>query len=471
MYYFAREGLFLFGSELKSLLQHPDLPRDLSARALDDYLSYGYVPGDRCIINGVKKLPPGMLLCRNDRGTDVRPYWQIDMGENDVTDERAWIDELERRLAESVRIRLRSDVPLGIFLSGGIDSSLVVALAAGVSDQPVRTFSVGFAELDFNELKYARLVAEKYGTDHQEIIVGDQNIDVLAELAYFLDEPMADPSAMPTFFLCREARRHATVCLSGDGGDEVFAGYTRYREALDYERIDRWTPRIVRRMAGGLARSLPSHFVGRGWLRRVSLDGPERYQAQCEKFPLAERRRLLQPGGITPESAPWLFQSFFESNGSRSIVTTLQHADQATYLPDDILVKVDRMSMRSALEVRVPLLDHTLVEYVNAVGPHWKLRGGDSKYALRAVARKYLPTELMTRPKMGFGIPIKYWFRDRLESTARDLLQSSDTRCTRWLDANVVGKTIDAHLRGGRDFSRRIWALLIFEHWCRRMGI
>lgn len=468
LYYREDGGRLAFASELKSLLKVPGLKPEVSLEALDDYLAYGYVPGDRCIIRGVAKLPPGCTLTWKDGRSAVRRYWDVHFEDGDDLEENEWIEELDRRLRESIRIRLRSDVPLGVFLSGGVDSSGVVALASQEAGRRIQTFSIGFEEADFSEIRHARRVAERYNTDHREIIVRDRDISVLPDLAYHLDEPFADPSALPTYYVCREARRFVTVCLSGDGGDEVFAGYTRYSDALRYRRMDRFARLGVKQLCGLVAGTVPRHLPGSGLVQRVAASGSRRWFAQNQKFTAAERRELFRPDmKVRVREDPWLFEPFFEQ-GNQDLVSRLQHADQKTYLPDDILVKVDRMSMKNSLEVRVPLLDHTLVEFANRAPSHYKLRDGSGKYLLKRMLASHLPGDLLRRPKRGFGIPIRRWFRGSLNGFARETLTGRNARLAGWLNPAAVERVLRDRERGGRDLSEGVWALLMFELWCRR---
>ncbi|NOT02891.1 MAG: asparagine synthase (glutamine-hydrolyzing) [Phycisphaerales bacterium] len=467
----AATGGLRFASELKALVHDPAVGRGLSVDALDDYLAYGYVPTDRCIFDGASKLPPAHRLIWEDGRIVVEPYWRIQFDPQPIADEDAWIRECESRLRDAIRIRLRSDVPLGVFLSGGVDSSAMVALACGESAAPLRTFSVGFQESEFDEMRYARLVADRFQTDHTEIEVTDRDVSVLSDLAYYLDEPFADPSALPTYYVCREARRHVTVCVSGDGGDELFAGYSRYRHALEHQRWDRITRLGIKQLCGAVGSVMPRHYPGAGFLQRTAAGGADRYFAQCAKFLPNERRRLFRPEfAAHVQDRPRLFERYFANGRVDDLVTRLQHADQETYLVDDILVKVDRMSMKQSLEVRVPFLDHTLVEFVNRAPSDWKLRRGVGKYPLKRLLAAHLPPELLTRRKMGFGLPIKHWFRGSLDAYARDHLLSADTHCTRWIRPQAVAEVLADHQRGGRDLSRKVWALLLFELWCRRFN-
>ncbi|MEE9293581.1 MAG: asparagine synthase (glutamine-hydrolyzing) [Phycisphaerae bacterium] len=472
LYYFSTGERLLFASELKALLKHPAVEAKVSLSALDDYLAYGYVPADQCILDGVCKLPSGCTLLWRDGRIQVQRYWDVRFDESQISDESAWSEELEHRLRESIRIRLRSDVPLGVFLSGGVDSSAVTALASHETSGRLKTFSVGFDETDFNELKYARTVAQRYDTDHVEIMVRDCDLSILPDLVYHLDEPFADPSALPTYYVCREARRQVTVCLSGDGGDEIFAGYPRYRQALRHQRWARVTPAAAKRLARAASSVVPRHFRGRGMLERCGTDGAEQYALQVGLFDTDERRELFRDDVKSQvRRSGDLFAPYFERGTGKSLVTVLQHVDQKTYLPDDILFKVDRMSMQNSLEVRLPLLDHTLVEYVNHVSPHWKLRNGVSKYVFRKILEPHLPPELLRRRKMGFGIPIKYWFRGGQDHFFRERLLSPDARCTQWLSREAIERILQDHLRGGRDLSAKLWTLLILEVWCRNFDV
>lgn len=467
LFYHYDDDRLIFASELKALLVDDDLPRELALDALDDYLAYGYVPSDRCILEGVHKLAPGHWLIWRDGRIVIQRYWDADFTPDDSASEEEWIERVEAELRTAVRIRLRSDVPLGVFLSGGVDSSAIVALAAQEQATPINTFSVGFDEREHDEADFARRVARHCGTNHHELVVRDGDIDVLSELAYHLDEPFADPSALPTYYVCRAARAHVTVALSGDGGDEVFAGYSRYLRALRYANVD-WVPAGVRRaMGAALLAVAPTHLWGRGLIERVSSSGAQRYLAEMSSFSFADRRRLLAAHGDAACPGARRFERFFDDFGERDIVTTLQHCDQKNYLPDDILVKVDRMAMQVALEVRSPLLDHRVVDAVNAAPAELKIRDDRGKYLLRRIIQPHLPAEILARAKMGFGIPIKRWFRGALSDYARDLLLAPSSRAATYLDRDELQMTLDRHHAGMRDFSRRIWSFLMLEHWCR----
>ena len=468
LYYCEQAGRLTFASELKALRCDPSFRPEISVEALDHYLAYGYVPAPYTIFEGVYKLPAGHRLTWQGGTLRTDPYWTVSFPPPSDLDEAAYVSELRRRLDHSVRIRLRSDVPVGAFLSGGIDSSVVVALASLQRDRPLETFSVGFAAEDYDESAFARMVAERYATSHHEIRVDALDLDVFEKLVEHFDEPFADPSAIPTYFVAREARKFVKVCLSGDGGDEVFAGYDQY--ALS--RAARWTARIpaaVRRVAfGSAAACLGDHVRGKGWLRRMATSGARRYQREVGIFDGDERMALFTPDWKSAvRREPWLLEPYF-ANGHVEEVVARQHADQMTYLPEDILVKVDRTAMKSALEVRIPFLDHEVVEWVNAMPLAMKIRGSCRKYALRRVAEELLPTEVLTREKRGFGMPIKHWLRKDLDAFAEELLLSPISRSGAYFRPDVIRRIIGAHRRGGRNLSHRVWALLWFEQWCRQ---
>jgi len=330
---------------------------------------------------------------------------------------------------------------------------------------------VGFSEADYSELGAARLTAHQYKTDHHEIIVQDRDIGILPEIVWHLDEPFADPSALPTFFLCRAAREHVKVCLSGDGADELFGGYGRYRDALSLRWVDT-LPRPARRaLLASVTAVMPQAMWGRGLLQRLSGDGAQRYQGLIGVFSPAQAEHLLS-GDVPPfASEPTrLLDSYFSSK-TRDILTAAQHADQKTYLPDDILVKVDRMSMQNSLEVRPPFLDHKVTEFMNRCPPRLKMHDGIGKILLKHLMRDRLPSEILTRRKIGFGVPIKHWFRGSMKSFSDEMLLSSSSRTRSFLDQATLRGILKSHSWNMRDFSRRIWSLLVLEQWCRSYRI
>lgn len=471
LYYAHHRGKLQFASELKSIVTDRSIPRDIDPEALNEYLAYGYVPAPRTIFRSVQKLPAGHRLVWENGKLSTNRYWTAQFPTDSTRTEQDWTDELRGLLEDSIRLRLRSDVPVGAFLSGGLDSNGIVAVASRLLDRPLQTFSVGFGERGHDELALARLTADRYQTDHHEIIVKDTDTSILGELVAHFDEPFADPSMLPTYYIAREARRFVKVCLSGDAGDEVFGGYKHYRRMLRYAKVDA-VPAFVRRAVfGTVASLLPNHVRGKGLLNRLAASSADRYQREVGIFDSDERRLLLQPeiaDRVTRGAE--LFEPYFSANGLDPL-STCQLVDQNTYLPEDICVKVDRAAMKNSLEVRIPYLDHRIVELVNAMPPQLKVRGKTQKYVLRQLLTGVVPDEVLAGPKRGFGIPIKHWFRGRLKSVARDLLLSPSSRCHRYVNPAFVQRLLDAHDRGRRDLSERIWTLLVLEEWCRAFDV
>ncbi|MCK4622625.1 MAG: asparagine synthase (glutamine-hydrolyzing) [Desulfuromonadales bacterium] len=487
LYYHCDGRRFLFASEIKAILQDSQVERQLDPGALLDYLNYHYIPFPQTIFKGIKKLPPAHSLTVRIGGNsppeaagqglelEVEKYWDIEYRPDHSLSEEDWAEALRAKLEEAVRIRLISEVPLGAFLSGGIDSSAVVALMSRVQSAPVKTFSIGFKEEDFSELQYARQIAELFGTEHHEYVVEPDAMEVLPRLAWEFDEPFADSSAIPTYYVSKLARENVTVVLSGDGGDETFAGYRRYRWANDMGRHD-WLPDWFRKAAFGIPASLmPEGMKGKGTLQHLSRDPFERY-AGLNTF--GERSYLngLLSGdvlsGLQGESARNLpdygaMRLYYEACRGHDYLTRIQHVDTKTYLAEDILTKVDRASMLCSLETRAPLLDHEVVELAARIPSTLKLKNGETKYILKKAMTGILPDNILYRRKMGFGVPLVHWFKKDLTSYARDILLSQEARERGIFDSASVEALLLNHQKKGRDLSARIWALLFFEHWCR----
>jgi asparagine synthase (glutamine-hydrolysing) len=441
-YTLTRGGSFVFGSELKSLLEHPEVGREVEPAALDAYLTFGYVPDPLSVFRGVWKLPPGSLLkFRPGAGPRVEQYWDFPYGPADEegrATEEELIEELRSLLDEAVRVRLVADVPLGAFLSGGIDSSTVVGLMARHSSRPVKTFSIGFREDSFDELSYARLAARHFSTEHHEFVVTPEVCHLVDDLIRHFDEPFADSSALPTYVVSKMAREHVTVALSGDGGDELFAGYTRYGVDRRREKFAR-LPRLVRSgVMAPLSRRLPHGAPGRNFINNVALD------------PLDAFREVAAGA---PSGDP---------------LDRLLYLDSKTYLPGDILTKVDRMTMAASLEARVPLLDHKLIEFVcRRVPPALKLDGAETKAVFKRAVRGLVPDELLDRPKQGFGVPIEKWINRELRARMRETLLERRTRERGYFEGSYIELLLDEHARGRRDHSMRLWALFVLELWHR----
>ena len=478
--YRQEPGRLLFGSELKSLLEVPGAARDLDPQAIDEYLTYQYVPHPRTIFCGIAKLPPGHQAVYRDGSLEVRPYWRVDFGAEEHRPAEEYAEELRRRLTSSVELRLQSEVPLGAFLSGGVDSTIVVGLMRQLTGRLLRTFSIGFPVPEYDETRYARMAAERFGTVHEEFQVEPDAIDVLPKLVWHFDEPFADSSAVPTWYVSQLTRQHVTVALSGDGGDELFAGYPRYRAIWLAGWFDR-LPGLVRRMAAGRYwRKLPASprqkSLRRRWKRFVeALDRPpaRRYLEWIAIFNEARRGELYTDdfAGRLPDADPLEFLAGPLSAGSRrDPITATALADLVTYLPCDLMTKVDVASMAHGLECRQPFLDHRVVELAARMPRKLKFRYGRGKRILLETFADLLPGPIRRRPKMGFGVPLDQWFRNELKDFARQILLDRQTLDRGYFRREVVTGMLDDHQQGRFDHSARLWALLVLELWQRQWG-
>jgi asparagine synthase (glutamine-hydrolysing) len=470
---------FVFGSEFSALLLHPEVSRDVDRGAIHDYLSFMCVPAPLTAYRDIRKLEPGHSLTLTASGEiKTERYWQPDFSKKlDITEEEAG----ERALAllrEAVRVRLMSEVPLGAFLSGGVDSSAVVALMAEESSGPVKTFSIGFEEQDFSELHHARRVAEHVGAEHHEFVVRPDAMEVLPTLVEHYGEPYADSSAVPTYYVSRETRRHVTVALNGDGGDECFAGYERYaamRLSESYRRLPGLLRESVIRQAVSL---LPSSELKRSRVRSLkrflsaaSLPPAERYlrwmsvfdgQAKSELYSDEFRRETEGR-----EALRWLAPWFKRANGA-GVVDAVLLTDTMTYLPNDLLVKVDIASMAVSLEARSPFLDHHVIEFAASLPERLKLRGLTTKYILKKTLAKLLPQENLKRGKMGFGVPVGHWFRGEMQPFLRENLLSERSARRGLFRHEEVRRMVELHTRGERDYTPQLWTLLMLELWFQR---
>ena len=462
-----------FASEIKAILQDPEVPRELDRDAVLEYFSYLVVPSPRTIFRGIQKLPPGCyLLCPLDGGDpEVHRYWDLRMAPKQQVRESDWIESLDHALREAVNTHLVSDVPLGAFLSGGLDSSSVVACMAQASANRVKTFSIGFDEADFDELAYARQVASRYGTDHVEMIVKPDVMSVLPRLSWQFDEPFADASAVPTYCVAKIARDHVTVALSGDGGDESFAGYRRYAEAMSrHRRMDALPFSLAKPLLRNIAAAYPLRARGHDFIEVLGLDPLARYHRQMIQQRPSTLAALLEPdvtAGTTPRVTPEAFVRLAAEGEGKDYLSTLQYLDVRQYLPDDILSKVDRMTMLVSLEARVPLVDHVLMEHAATIPSGLKLRDGVGKYILKQVMRPHLPRDILSRRKMGFGVPLAKWFREDLKEFAEEILNEARTRQRGILNPRAVKRLLRMHLSGHRDHSAQLWSIMCFELWCR----
>jgi len=474
LHYALTGDQLVFGSEIKSILRVAPELASVNSEALLQYMYFGYVPDPLTAFATIHKLPPGHLLEFHNGNIDVRQYWDLPQyGAAPPRNEDECLEEMEQRLAEAVRIRLISDVPLGALLSGGTDSSMVVALMARASSKPVKTFSIGFRHEDFNEAQYARIVAQRFATDHHELLVEPDVLETVETLTSSLEEPFGDSSMLPTYYVSRLARKHVTVALSGDGGDEIFAGYDRYainRRRQVFERIPRWARHWYREH---VFPRLPQNMRGRRLSYNVSLPWRERYVDSISFVPSVERdirllsddfRQVLRTGG-NPESVMY---RCFENAPATDPISEMLYVDTKTYMVGDILTKVDRMSMLTSLEVRVPILDHLFVEWSTGLPATWKLRGGQQKYIFRKLAERVgVPQLALNRPKQGFALPLVHWIRNELKDLIMSVLLEPRTLQRGYFNPEGVRRLLEEHFRERRNHSDGIWRLLILELWHR----
>ena len=460
------DGTIAFASELQALLRLESLPRDLDVAALDAYLALGYVPGPRTIVRGVQKLPPGHVLVAEAGRERLERYWRAEARPEPGVSDEEWLERVRDTVAGAVRRRLAADVPLGVLLSGGIDSSIVVALTARESTEPVRTFSVGFPDARYDERRFARAVAERYGTAHEELLVDADPTDAVQRLVSALGEPLGDEAALPTFLICEQARRHVTVALTGDGGDESFAGYERYAAHRLAGRVGRVPllaragARALRAFPGGRREPRSAPFRAARFLETAATPAALRYGRLMEVFTPDARRELVATG-VEPVPAGELLGGTREP-GLRG----LQLLDVETYLSDDLLVKADLASMAHSLELRSPLLDRHVLELGLALPDHLKQRGRTGKVALRRAFGDALPPQVAARGKTGFGVPIGRWLREDLGDVARDVLLDATARHRGLVRPPAVERLLDEHARGV-DHAHRLWCLLALELWLR----
>lgn len=474
LHYALQGQRLLFSSEIKSILAVAPELASVNNEALLQYMYFGYVPDPLTAFTTIQKLPPGHLLEFENGKIGIRQYWDLPQyGTHSPKSEEECLEEMEHRLAEAVRIRLISDVPLGALLSGGTDSSTVVALMARASSKPVKTFAIRFRDQDFNEAPYARMVAAKFGTDHHELTVEPDILHTVEMLTNSLEEPFGDSSMLPTYFVSQMARQHVTVALSGDGGDEIFAGYERYgihQRRQVFGHVPNWARRFYRERLYPL---LPGDMRGKKYSYHVSLPWRERYVDAVALVPAFERdmpllsddfRAVVRTSGDPRD----VMYRYFEQAPAKDPISQILYVDTKTYMAGDILTKVDRMSMAKSLEVRVPILDHEFVEWATALPLEWKIRGGKQKYILRKLAERVgVPREALYRPKQGFALPLVHWLKHELRDLVMTILLDSRTLQRGYFEAPAVRQILDEHFRGRRNHSGQIWRLLIFELWHR----
>jgi asparagine synthase (glutamine-hydrolysing) len=480
-YTITADSRLLFASELKAILAADAVPRRIQPQAVEDYFAFGYVPDPKTIIEGVFKLAPGhtLKLTRGAGRAAPRQYWDVVFEQRETAALPDLGAELIARLRRSVDMQMVADVPLGAFLSGGVDSSAVVAMMSQVSKTPVRTCSISFGDREFDESRYAALVAEKFGAAHRVERVDGDDLELVDRLAALYDEPYADSSALPTYRVCELARRGVTVALSGDGGDENFGGYRRYRWHVYEEQVRSRVPAALRRgVFGALGRVYPKLdwapkvLRAKSTLEAIARDSIEGYFHSVTLLPAALRQRLFAPGfhkALQGHRALDVFRDHARHAPSEPL-SLVQYLDYKTYLPGDILTKVDRASMAHSLEVRVPILDHELVDWIAGVSPALKLHGREGKYLFKKALEPYLPHDILYRPKMGFAVPLARWFRNELRQRARERLLDASMQDAGIFDRRFVEQMLDQHESGARDFSAPLWALLMFDGFQRNLS-
>lgn len=477
LHYWIRDGALAFGSEIKAILEYPAVGRDISLSALNDYLGFFYIPGPKTIYSGIKKLLPGHFLRYHNAQTEILSYWDFAYRPENGSSEKRWVDELRATLEESVRIHLVSDVPLGAFLSGGMDSSTVVAWMSRQQGSRVKTYSIGFSDSRFNELPYAREVAGCFNTDHHEAVVEADAVKLLPRIIRGFDEPFADSSAIPTYIVSEFARREVTVALSGDGGDELFCGYLWTCKEAWLEKY-RKIPACLRRGAEkALLRKGYEPFRQTGLWDRVrrffhdaGLSPVESFARRAMCFQPSMKQALLQPwvlDELRGEDSLKLVRDLFERGAAATVMDKSLYFDSKVYLPDDLLTKVDRMSMLHSLEVRVPILDHKVVELACRMPFSLKLKGWTTKYILKRAMEGILPPTILRQRKQGFSIPIHRWFREDLYEMTRKLLTGEGSMSKRFFRPECVSGLLEEHRSGKKLLGTQLYALTVFELWLR----
>jgi asparagine synthase (glutamine-hydrolysing) len=480
-YAWLPDGSFIFGSELKVITAHPGFVREIDPKAVEDYFSFGYVPDPRCIYRNAHKLPAAhtLLLRRGETDQPVPvPYWDVQFTNDNPIEQADAEVELRERVRESVKLRLIADVPLGAFLSGGVDSSAVVATMAGLSDKPVQTCAIGFDDPRFNESEFAQQVADRYKTDHRLEIVKSDDFDLIDTLAWLYDEPYADSSAIPTYRVCEMARKHVTVALSGDGGDESLGGYRRYRMHLGEERVRNRLPQGLRQSVFGTLGRLypkadwaPRMFRAKTTFQAMAMDSVQAYHHSMSHLRADQRARLFSPafqrelGGY---NAIEVFREHAQRAQTDDPLALIQYLDYKTWLVGDINTKVDRAAMAHSLEVREPLMDHLLIEWLATLPSDLKIQGGEGKAVFKKAFEPLLPHDVLYRPKMGFSVPLAKWLRGPLAQRMRESVLSQRMLDSGYFNATVLERMVKEHLSGQSDHSTPLWMLIMFDAFLRQ---
>jgi asparagine synthase (glutamine-hydrolysing) len=474
LYYSFSGGRLLFASEIKAILAVAPELATIDPEGVLSYFYFGYIPDPLTAFTQIRKLSPGHLLEFSSGQIRIRKYWELPAhGVYEPQSEEECLEEMQQRLSEAVRARLISDVPLGALLSGGVDSSTMVALMARTSSRKVQTFSIAFSSADFNEADHARAVAQRFGTEHHELLVDPQIEDTVHMLTRSLEEPFADSSMVPTYHVCRLARQHVTVALAGDGGDELFAGYDRYRSYLRRRKVHLFPPGTGWLYRRFIHSRVPPEWRGRRFLYNLSLPRRERYLDGIAILPACVRDRSVFSkdflGWADKQPSPYeIFRRHLVNNPATDPLSEVQYLDVKTYLAGDILTKVDRMSMATSLEVRAPFLDHTFAEWAARLSPRWKMKNGEPKYILKKLAERLgVPREVLYRRKQGFSMPLVHWFRQDPSPGLLEILEEPRTIERGYFNPDGLRRRLAEHRTGWRDRSWELWQLLIFELWHR----
>jgi len=469
-HYCSNSNGFIFGSEIKSILASGKIESVPDYQELVHYFFYGYTPDSNCLFKDIKKLLPGHYIVWQDGKVDVNRYWDVIYNPDFNHSEDYFIERTIELIKEAVKIRLISEVPLGAFLSGGVDSSLVVAMMAQEMTEPVKTFSIGFDEQNYDELKYARMVSERYGTNHHEEIVRPDAESVIEDLINQFDEPFADSSAIPTYYVSKMTKKWVTVSLSGDGGDEIFGGYTRYKEGL-LTKVSRFIPNEIKKfIQSHIISSLPLSSYGINSLCYLTLNNEEQIITKYSKLlsPFYKRIFSNEISELVNTNPAPIFSHYLSLVSNKDRLSQLQYLDTKTYLPGDILTKIDRTSMLVSLEARVPLLDHHLVEFAATIPSKFKLCNGETKYLLKKIAEKFLPYDLIYRPKQGFAVPIEKWIRNEWKDMCYELVLGEKALKRNIFNVNFLKHIVNEHMCGRRDNNYIIWTLMVLEMWFRK---
>lgn len=479
-YFFdSNNKIFIFASEIKAILKNKEVKKDVNYEAIDHYLSLQYIPSPFTIFQGIKKLPPAHYLVLQNNQMKIQRYWQIDFNEKLNISENKWKEKVVDKLKEAVSLRMISDVPLGAFLSGGIDSSAVVSIMSELSDNSVKTFSVGFGEVDYNETQFARIIADKFKTEHHEFIVEPKALDILSKLVYYYDEPFADSSAIPTWYLAELTRKHVTVALNGDGGDENFGGYERYI-AYKVDILSQQMPCILNNILARKAGKTINSLLHTKLTQKI-----ERFLATNQQDPRANY--IGRIFGFTSEQKKYLYsedfknklnnnivkhseeilEQLFSDNNAKDVIDKALFVDINSYIPGDLMVKVDIATMAHSLESRSPFLDHEFMELMAKMPSNLKIKGFNKKYILKESLRSMLPSEILDRPKMGFGAPLEQWFRGDLKNLVIDNLLSKKSLDRGLFNEEAVKKLVYDHIDKKANNCYKLWQLLFLEQWFR----